>query len=108
MTNNIEKPFQFCQEACDLLNDGLGCAFLGWFYAEGLGIKQDLQQAKSYFETSCNLKDAFGCYSLGFLYDNGQGVRQNFQTAKEYYGKACDLGEQDGCDNYRKLNEKGY
>ena len=73
-----------------------------------LGVRQDYQQAKTYYEKACNLKNGKWCSSLGFLYAFGKGVRQNVQTAKKYFGKACSLGEQAGCGAYKILNEKGY
>ena len=84
----------YCEKACNL-NNGLGCSTLGFLYSKGQGVKQDYQQAKTYYEKACNL-------------DEGLGVRQDKRTAKEYYGKACDLGVQSSCDIYRKLNEQGY
>ena len=75
---------------------------------KGLGLRQDISMAVSYYEKGCNLKQDIACNNLGILYEDGNGVRQNRTTAKEYYGKACDLGNQEGCDNYRKLNEQGY
>lgn len=92
-----------------------GCYYLGVLYSAGKGVKQDYQQAKTYYEKACDLHYDYGagCRELGIFYAEGKGaegkgVRQNFQTAKEYFGMACDTGEQKGCDKYRELNEKGY
>ena len=91
------------------MDEGRGCIYLGAFYATGAGVRQDYQQAKTYFEKACNLDDGGGCIVLGRLYDTpGIGVTTDAKKAKEYYGKACDLGEQQGCDEYRKFNEQGY
>ena len=96
----------YFEKACNL-DVGLGCSNLGFLYAEGKGVRQDISKAVQYCEKGCSLKEGFACNSLGELYEDGIGIK-NKTTAKEYYGKACDLGDQQGCDNYRKLNEQGY
>ncbi|TKX28368.1 hypothetical protein CQA38_08105 [Campylobacter sp. MIT 12-5580] len=106
-SNNKEyhEAASFHQKACDL-GDKSGCAKLGYFYHNGLGVRQSFQKAASFSQKGCDLNDAVGCAMLGGLYEIGKGVKQNKAKAKEYYGKSCDLGHQPGCDNYKRLNSK--
>ena len=83
------------------------CAWEGFHYNFGYGVKQDYLKARELYKKSCDMKFGGGCYPLAILYHDGLGVRQNLSIAKQYAGKACDMGNQNGCDLYRKLNEKG-
>ena len=105
MRNQYSEAFTFCQKACNL-NEGTEYFALGYFYMDGIGVKQDFQQAKIYFENACNLNEEGGASVLDLFTSKVEGVKQNFQTAKKYFGKSCDLGFQKGCNNYQKLNEK--
>ena len=111
MTNDYHKAKTYFERACVDFNEGLACLKLALFYDEGKGVRQDKQQAKSYYEKSCSLNNPTACFRLGMLYQYDKGGIQSFEKAKEYYGKACDMGgigSQMGCDSYRELNEKGY
>ena len=50
----------YCEKACNL-DDGWGCAKLGFLYDEGQGVKRNYQQAKTYFGKACDLGFQLGC-----------------------------------------------
>lgn len=85
-----ESAFRCYEKACSQ-NDGPSCFYLGGLYEDGRGVKQDIQQAKTYKEKACSLNYAASCFWRGEAYLNGRGVRQDYQRAKNYHEKACSL-----------------
>ena len=95
--NVLARALLYCEKACNL-NEGSGCTRFGRLYYQGLGVKQDYQQAKTYYEKACSLNDKVGCARLGRLYANGQGAKQDYKQAKTYYEIAChNSDEGTGC-----------
>jgi len=50
---------------------GEGCNSLGFFYGKGMGVNQNINTAKKYFEKACNLDNQKGCHNYKLL--NKQG-----------------------------------
>ncbi len=113
------------KQDCDS-NEALGCARLGFAYANGKGVKQNYFKANKYYKKACDLDYAEGCYNLGFLYDENKGVlgflydenkgvsgvfydegKQNYFKANKYYKKACDLDYANGCAGLGFLYDEG-
>ena len=61
-------------------------------YNNGLGVPQNYQLAKVWFEKAANQGDVKAQYNLGSMYENGQGVAQNYQQAAKWYQKAATQG----------------
>lgn len=83
-------------------------AYLGSYYEDGTGVRQDYEKALYWYRKSANQNNPISQFMLGLMYEYGKGVKQNRIVAKEWYGKSCDNGTQIGCDTYRELNEQGY
>lgn len=82
------------------------CGNLGVLYANGWGVKLNIQKALQLQTKACASKADHFCKNLGFVYFEGKLVPKNITKAKEYFGKACDLGNQEGCNLYKKAS--GY
>jgi Sel1 repeat-containing protein len=97
---NVEK----CKEACDQ-NQGRACYRLGWFYEEGLGVKQNRKKAVEHYERACQAKWAVACRALGMMYWRGDEVKRNRRTGLDYYQRACDLGLAEACPTEAMIAE---
>ena len=73
------------------MNDGGGCALLGFMYERGKGVKQDDFKALKFYQKACDLNFSGGCSNLGLMYEKGKGVKQDDLKALKFYQKACDL-----------------
>ena len=78
----------------------------GYLYGQGLGVTQDYQVAKQWYEKAAAAEDAGAMDSLGVLYENGYGVPQSYQKAKEWYEKAAAAGNVDAQRRLRTLPNK--
>ncbi|MBZ1893395.1 sel1 repeat family protein, partial [Klebsiella pneumoniae] len=70
-------------------NDPRAQVKLGLMYANGLGVNQDYQQAKSWYEKASVQNDVDAQFLLGEMYNDGLGVGQDYQQAKMWYEKAA-------------------
>lgn len=78
-----------------------GCTSLGLLYADGQGVKKDLNKALALWQKACNgnaAVNARGCHMLAISYDLGDGVAKDPVRARMLYGKACRLGAKIACD----------
>jgi TPR repeat protein len=75
----------------------LGCVDLGVYYAQGIGVAQDMTKAIELWRRACNGGIAGGCMNLGMAYDQGFGVTRDAAQAAALYRKACQSGEPRGC-----------
>ena len=91
---NPQKAFQAFHTACEVKAYAPGCTYLGDMYFKGVGVSQDLNQARLYFEEACKAKDVWGCHRLGDLLGE-LGV----PTAErlEHYKRSCEFGYELGC-----------
>ncbi|MCX2717115.1 hypothetical protein OQH61_05130 [Helicobacter sp. MIT 21-1697] len=94
-----ELLHSYALKACEL-DSAFGCRALGASYKFA---KQDLAQAKKYYQKSCDGKDGGGCYNLSILYEHAQGSSQDIALAKEYAHLACEYGFKAGCENLQAL-----
>ncbi len=91
---NNKNAAKFYQKGCEL-NDGFGCARLGFVHT----LDKNYQKSKELFLRTCELKDGDGYYGLGLLYYDGNGVERDAKKAKELFEKSCDLGHPAGCNS---------
>jgi len=61
---------------------------LGFLYAKGQGIEQDLGKAKELYERAHRAGYERSTTNLGCMYENGAGVEQDFERAKALYEEA--------------------
>lgn len=75
---------------------------LGFLYAKGQGIEQDLGKAKELYEQAHRAGYERSTTNLGCMYENGAGVEQDFEKAKTLYEEAHRAG------NALATNNLGY
>lgn len=79
------------KELEDLAGNGdVGAIYeLGQRYFEGIGVEQNVQKAREYFEIAAERGSNGSNYFLGKIYYNGMGVQTNHVKAKEYFEKSA-------------------
>jgi TPR repeat protein len=65
---------------------------LGYMYASGTGVPQDLALALSWYQKSAAQGQVDALTNLGTIYAKGIGVSQDYAAAVGYYLKAANLG----------------
>lgn len=63
-------------------------------YHNALGIPQDYQQARYWYEKAAAQGNADAQYNLGVMYEDGIGVPPDWEKALEWYQKACEGGNE--------------
>ena len=58
-------------------------------YDDGLGVSQDYQHAKMWYEKAAAQNDERAQVNLAVLYAKGNGVEQDYRQAKSWYEKGC-------------------
>ena len=62
---------------------------VGRMYEKGLGVKQDYNKAREYYEKAAAQNVGLAFVNLGYTYEKGLGVKQDYNKACEYYEKAA-------------------
>lgn len=62
---------------------------IGSMYDLGLGLPQDYQQAKQWYEKAAAQENSNAQLNLGVMYANGHGVRQDYHQGKQWFEKAA-------------------
>lgn len=93
------RAFDYSTRACELY-DSDGCALLGFSYALGKGVLQDIHKALHYLAKSCDMKNGKGCNGAGMISER----LNNNEEARRYFQKSCELKYQKGCENYASMN----
>jgi len=75
---------------------------LGFLYAKGQGVEQDLGKAKDLYECARRAGCERSTTNLGCMYENGVGVKRDLVKAKELYEEAHNAG------NALATNNLGY
>lgn len=75
--------------------------YLGFYYSEGKGVKQDLSEAFGWFRKAAEQGNLFAQYRTGTAYENGDGVQKNLSEAYFWYRMASDFD-----DRYANFAEK--
>jgi serine/threonine-protein kinase len=84
--------------ACDGgVNDA--CNYLGYIYAQGLGVAPDVDAARKIYEKACEQGNLLSCTSLGSMYQDDH----KYTEARKYFKQACDGGVKDACEMLRGL-----
>lgn len=90
-----------------LLNNGSGCAHLGFLHATGKFVLKDDVRATARYVKACELGDPLGCYNVGLMSEEGRGVPKNLARAVARYDEACQMGSSTACTNLGFLYERG-
>jgi len=76
---------------------------LGYLYQHGLGVAQDYQQARQWFEKGAAAGDANAMDNLGVMYQYGQGMTPDYQRARQWYQKAIAAGNENAKQHLQNL-----
>ncbi|EPG8599247.1 tetratricopeptide repeat protein [Klebsiella pneumoniae] len=79
---------------------------LGEMYNDGLGVSQDYQQAKKWYEKAASQNDAQAQFDLGVMNELGQGGSIDLKQARHYYERSCNNGLKKGCERLKALSDK--
>jgi len=85
-------------QACDGVNMN-ACTYLGYIYANGLGIPPDADMARKIYQKSCDGGHLRGCTGLGTVYQEAGDIN----NARKYFKLACDGGVKDACEYLRDV-----
>jgi len=69
---------------------------LGFCHFEGIGMKQDLQKAISWFETAAIQNHPESCFWLGYCFYEGYGILKDFTKALRYFKVSAENGDHQG------------
>ncbi len=89
-------------QACDG-GEMNACNYLGYIYANGLGIPADTETARKIYQKSCDGGHLLGCTGLGSVYQN----QKKYAEARTYFKQACDGGVYDACSYLGYLYDQG-
>jgi bacterioferritin-associated ferredoxin len=89
-------------QACEGgVNDA--CNYLGYIYAQGLGVAPDKQMARQIYQKACDQKNLSSCTSLGTLYQ----IDKKYAEARTYFKQACDGEKYEACNYLGYLYAQG-
>lgn len=80
---------------------------IGSRYADGFGVKPDMQEAVNWYRRSASQGLAPALYRLGSLLEHGRGTAQDKPTAAALYEKAAEKGNTKAMYNLGVLNAQG-
>ena len=81
---------------------------IGYAYAMGIGVEQNLKTAVKWFRLAAKKGDANAQYNLGYCYWLGYGVSQNYKKAEEWWKLAVKQNHLMALDCLVGLYEDGY
>jgi len=67
--------------------------FVGFMYANGRGLPQDLAEAVRWYRRAAEQGDVAAQFALGVAYLRGQGVPQDYAEAVDWYRRAAEQGD---------------
>ncbi|MGI2031809.1 tetratricopeptide repeat protein [Rhizobium panacihumi] len=65
---------------------------LGTFYAAGLGVEQNFDEAAKWYRRAADQNSPAGLYFLGMMHFTGKGVKEDLIAATQFIGRASDAG----------------
>ncbi|MEJ2620906.1 MAG: hypothetical protein P8163_11735 [Candidatus Thiodiazotropha sp.] len=71
---------------------------LGWLYANGNGLRVDIDKAIYWWKRSASQGHADAMFALALAYTNGEGIKKNQLEAFKWYRKAAEKGHDDARD----------
>ena len=88
----------------NLYVNGMAEYSLGELYSKGLGVSQDDDKARQWWEKAAAQHNPSAQVLVGSLYEHGEGVNKDCATAREWFDEACRGGFQEGCAALEGLN----
>ncbi|WP_225757441.1 tetratricopeptide repeat protein [Cardiobacterium sp. Marseille-Q4385] len=88
-------------------SNALGQYNLGVYYRDGLGVAQDYDAARRWFEAAAAQGYDDALNNLGVLYDHGLGIAQDSNRARQYFEQAAAKGNPYAMYNLGVLYENG-
>jgi len=64
---------------------------LGMIYHKGIGVEQDYNRARGYYEKAAEFNHLGALYNLGEFYWYGYSVIKDYCRAREYYERAAEF-----------------
>lgn len=101
------QALMFYVKACD---GGVmeACNNVGFFYENGLGVKQNAIKALELYIKACKNNLGSGCESAAKIYCFGKaGMAKDYTKARSYFAKACELNHSGACSNLGILYNLG-
>jgi TPR repeat protein len=84
-----------------------GCTRLGYLYAHGTGVAQDVARGAALYKLGCDRNDGGGCNELGLLTLDGNGAPKDPKAAAQLFARSCKLEDAGGCGNLGQAKELG-
>lgn len=63
--------------------------YLGTYYEDGLGVRQDYEKALHWYKESAKQNNSEGQLQVGRAYYKGQGIEQDYEKARYWYLKSA-------------------
>lgn len=76
---------------------------LGWLYANGNGLRVDMQKAMDWWKAAADQGHADAAFALGLAYITGEGVDRDMRKAAGWLYQAASLGHADARDALLRL-----
>jgi TPR repeat protein len=90
----VKHSFDETKTKAEQGHAGAQCS-LGYMYVVAKGVKQDLAQAKFWFEKAAAQGHDKAQFTLGYMYSEGEGVKKDQAQAKFWFEKAAAQGLSD-------------
>lgn len=81
---------------------------IGHMYSNGLGVKQDYDEAFRWYYKSASQGYAGGQVAAGFAYELGRGVKKDYKTAVSWFEKAVSQSEPYAINALAYMYETGH
>ena len=76
---------------------------VGYFYAQGLGVKRDLDKALLWTRRAAEHGDRDGQFNLGCFYEEGTALARSMEQAALWYQRAARQGHTEAAERLRAL-----
>ena len=76
---------------------------MGYFYAQGLGVKRDLDKALLWTRRAAEHGDRDGQFNLGCFYEEGTVLARDMEQAALWYQRAARQGHTEAAERLRAL-----
>lgn len=76
---------------------------VGYFYAQGLGVKRDLDKALLWTRRAAEHGDRDGQFNLGCFYEEGTVLARDMEQAALWYQRAARQGHAEAAERCRAL-----
>ena len=88
------EAFSLCKKLA-MEGDIKAQANLGYFYAKGIGVDEDINEAFKWFMKSAKQGNADAQFNLGQCYLSGEGVEEDEEVAFKWFMKSAKQGDAD-------------